>query len=98
MDTREAEVKEISKRSLEALVRVCLAESGSPFPFTIHHTKEDCAGCNWWLVRGPVPKGQSLVEHAAACTWARRALSEEYNLEPEDKESETKDSRSPPDS
>ena len=82
------DVTEISKSALEALVRVRLAESGSPFPFTIHRTEDDIAGCNWWLTHGPVPKGQDLAEHAAACTWVRRGLSEDYNLEPEDQESE----------
>ena len=81
-------MKEISKNELDALVRVRLAELGSPFPFTIHRTDEDIAGCNWWLTPGPVPAGQSLLDHRTACTWVRRALSEDYNLEPEDQESE----------
>ena len=81
-------MNEISKNELEALVRVRLRELGSPFPFTIHRIDEDFGGCNWWLVHGPVPEGQSLLEHRSACTWARRELSEDYNLAPEEEESE----------
>lgn len=82
-------MEEISMSKLEALMRDRLAEIGSPLPFTIIQTVKDYAGCNWRVAVGPVTDGQSLEGHSAACTTARRELSEDYNLEPERKESET---------
>ena len=52
---------------------------------------KDYPGRNWRITAGPVPEGQSLAEHSTACLAARMELSKDYNLEPERKESETKE-------
>ena len=92
---QEVEMKEISQSKLEALVRDRLEELGSPLPFTIYRRTKNHEGCNWTVTEGPVTsKGpvttrQDLEVHGNALDRAWEELCKDYNLELEEKESET---------